>query len=116
MKKLKSLKLGKRLVSLHLVILSSCLALAVLLTLGYRVSCSSYEDHVRKILHSKLSKDPLELRGETVDERFTEDVMFWRYVQVIGSPFGAPQHSIQTSCRTLFTDPDIASASQESCG
>eukprot|EP00092_Neocalanus_flemingeri_P025572 GFUD01027724.1.p1 GENE.GFUD01027724.1~~GFUD01027724.1.p1 ORF type:complete len:402 (+),score=56.53 GFUD01027724.1:362-1567(+) len=108
MRNLKSLKIGKRLIVLHGVIFFIVLMLTVFLTVGYKSSCDNFENHVTKLLDIKLNQDPNLLRGETIEERFVEDPMFWRYAQQVTNVFGSSVYTIKASCRALFTDPDIA--------
>ena len=35
------------------------------------------------------------LRGERIDERFTDDNEFWRYTGKIGNPYGDPLYEVQ---------------------
>jgi hypothetical protein len=108
MKNLRSLKIGKRLIFLHISVCMIVFLLTVLLTVGYKSSCDQFEDHVRSLLDRKLNEDPNLLRGETIEERFVEDPMFWRYAQQVTNVFGSNVYNIKASCRSLFTDPDIA--------
>ena len=108
MRNLKSLKIGKRLIILHGIVLSIVFILTVFLTVGYKSSCDQLEDHITKLLNVKLNQDPNLLRGETIEERFVEDPMFWRYAQQVTNAFGSNMYNIKASCRALFTDPDIA--------
>jgi len=108
MRNLRSLKIGKRLIILHGVVFLVVFLLTVVLTVGYTSSCHQFEDYITKILYEKVNKDPNLLRGETIEERFVEDPMYWRYAQKVTNLFGMNTFPIQTSCRSLFTDPDIA--------
>jgi len=108
MKNLKSLKIGKQLIVLHVLILFIVFLLTVFLTTGYKYACNSFENHVSNLLEKKLNQDPNLLRGETIEERFVEDPMFWRYAQQVTNVFGSNMYTIKSSCRALFTDPDIA--------
>jgi len=108
MKNLRSLKIGKRLIFLHSAVWLVVFVLTILLTAGYKSSCDQFEDHVKKILRAKVNEDPHLLAGETLEERFVEDPMFWRYAQQVTNVFGANMYPIKASCRALFTDPDIA--------
>merc|ERR1711892_381009 len=108
MRNLKSLKIRKRLIVLHGIILIIVLLLTIVLTIGYKSSCDQFENHVTKLLDKKLNQDPNLLRGETIEERFVEDPMFWRYAQQVTNVFGSNVYTIKASCRALFPDPDIA--------
>ena len=132
---------------------------------GYFSSCGTFQQYVTKILLQKQNLDPREVRGESLEERFVDDVVFWRYArQVLSSSlfvlrlsssgyctpqrclnqpfssnitlnlinlalstlvyrltalnlsplsqvtnsFGAKLYVLETDCRALFTDPDLA--------
>jgi len=108
MRNLSSLKIGKRLVVIHFVILMIVTTLTMVLTVGYKESCEVFNDHVTKLLTKKINTDPQLLAGETLEDRFVDDPMFWRYVQRVTNVFGSNLYPIKTSCRGLFTDPTIA--------
>ena len=40
------------------------------------------------------------LRGERIDERFTDDNEFWRYTGKIGNPYGDPLYEVQIQKQT----------------
>ena len=59
------------------------LGFSAALLAGYFTSCRTFHDFVTKILDEKLNKDPRLVRGETIQERFVDDVRFWRYTRQV---------------------------------
>ena len=49
------------------------------------------ESYIVTLLHS--------LRGERIDERFTDDNEFWRYTGKIGNPYGDPLYEVLLQIR-----------------
>lgn len=107
-KSFRFLKIAPKVIFFHGLTFLFLLGFSAALTTGYYKSCMSFQTYIETILRSKLNEDPNDLRGERVEERFTEDTMFWRYTQMVKNVFGGNVFTIQTSCRTLFTDPDIS--------
>ena len=86
LRKLRHLRISWRSLSLHLAMFLLTLTFSVLSLAGYFTSCSTFRQYVTKILQDKLNQDPRLLRGETIQERFVDDVGFWRYTRQVGPP------------------------------
>ena len=84
-RKLRHLRISWRSLSLHLAVFLVTLSFSALLLAGYFSSCRTFHHHVNIILQEKLNQDPRLLRGENIQERFVDDVGFWRYTRQVRS-------------------------------
>eukprot|EP00092_Neocalanus_flemingeri_P013177 GFUD01014200.1.p1 GENE.GFUD01014200.1~~GFUD01014200.1.p1 ORF type:complete len:436 (-),score=84.14 GFUD01014200.1:185-1492(-) len=101
------LTISTKILSGHAVITTAVLLLTMGLTAGYQIACDNISHRINGQLRNKLNKDPNVLRGEKIDERFTDDNQFWRYTGEISNPFGQNLYTVRMTCRTIFTDPHI---------
>jgi len=108
LRKLRYLDIKGRTVLLHLLVSVVVIFFSAATLAGYFSSCGTFHQYVTNILHQKQSLDPREVRGESVEERFVDDVVFWRYARQVTNSFGAKLYILETGCRALFTDPDLA--------
>jgi len=108
LRKLRYLDIKGRTVFLHLLVSLVVLVFSSATLAGYFSSCGTFHQYVTKILHQKQNLDPREVRGESLEERFVDDVVFWRYARQVTNSFGAKLYVLDTDCRALFTDPDLA--------
>ena len=90
-RKLRHLRISWRSLSLHLAVFLVTLSFSALLLAGYFSSCSTFHHHVNIILQEKLNQDPRLLRGENIQERFVDDVGFWRYTRQVRSSLAVSQ-------------------------
>ena len=91
LRKLQCLRISLRSLSLHLAMFLLTLAFSAVMLAGHFASCTTFHQHVNRILQEKLNQDPRLLRGETIQERFVDDVGFWRYTRQVrpGTATGA---------------------------
>ena len=61
------------------------LGFSATLLAGYFTSCRTFNHFVTQSLDEKLNQDPRVVRGETIQERFVDDVGFWRYTRKVRS-------------------------------
>jgi len=101
------LTISNKILTGHLVITTAVIFLTLALTAGYQIACDNISDKINGQLKSKLNKDPNILRGEKIDERFTDDNQFWRYTGEISNAFGQNLYTVRMTCRTMFTDPNV---------
>ena len=83
LRKLRCLRITWRSLSLHLAMFLLTLAFSAVSLAGYFASCSTFHRHVSQILEEKLNQDPRVVRGENIQERFVDDVGFWRYTRQV---------------------------------
>ena len=88
LRKLGCLQISWRSLCLHLAMFLLSLSFSASLLAGYFTSCRTFHHLVSQILQEKLNQDPSLLRGENIQERFVDDVGFWRYTRQVRT--GAP--------------------------
>ena len=91
LRKLQHLRISWRSLSLHLAMFLLTLTFSAVSLAGYFTSCRTFNQHVTKILQEKLNQDPRLLRGENIQERFVDDVGFWRYTRQVRSSLAVSQ-------------------------
>ena len=93
------LTISTKILTGHVVITTAVILLTLGLTAGYQIACDNISDKINGQLRNKLNKDPNVLRGEKIDERFTDDNQFWRYTGEISNPFGQNLYTVRMTCR-----------------
>ena len=97
-RKLRHLRISWRSLSLHLAVFLLTLTFSAVLLAGYFSSCTTFHHHVNLILQEKLNQDPRLLRGEKIQERFVDDVGFWRYTRQVGPGSQSTEIKYSSTC------------------
>jgi len=91
----------------HSVVTLLALALTILTTAGYIVTCENLHKSVSGNIANKLNANPYKTIGEQIFSRSEDDYKFHRYLNRYGNAFGSESYTIRITCRSILTDPEI---------